>query len=333
MTEETGRVGESVATTTVVVDCGGTSSRAELIVGGEERARIDGDASLSGYLEPGRIGAVLRELLKPVGERYRSLGLAGADVAVVIAAAGFVDSLRAEYRAAAESVAADAFDGAISTLTVVNDAVALLLGHEADGVIVAGTGSNVLIRTMDGGVVQRGGHDWVAADEGAGFWIGLDGIRRVKRDAEDGARSALVEAFCRTYDVGRAGIVGRFRELAVADPQMKARIARFAAGVCEAAAHGDDAAVGIIERQVGELAGTVERAVAAGTPPRRLVLSGGMMRNAQYRSAFRRRVTAALGEIEWFVVDDGLTAVAAMAAHGPRWPASLGAFRPLVVGG
>ncbi|ALG86413.1 BadF/BadG/BcrA/BcrD ATPase family protein [Gordonia phthalatica] len=331
MTEETGRVGEGVAVS-VVVDCGGTSSRIALIVDGEERARIDGEASLSGYLEPSRIGTVLRKLLEPVEERYRGLGLVGSDVAVVIAAAGFVDSLRAEYRAAAESVVADAFGGAVSTLTFVNDAVALFLGHDADGVIVAGTGSNVLMRTAAGGVVQRGGHDWVAADEGAGFWIGLDGIRRVKRDADDDQCSALVDAFCRTYDVDAAGIIGRFRELAVAGPQMKAQIARFAVGVCDAAAAGDDAALGIVDRQIAELVGTVERAIGAATRPGRVVLSGGMMRNALYGDTFRRRMAAAVGEIDWLLVDDGMGAVAAMAAHGPGWPAALGGFRPLVVG-
>ena len=322
----------------VVVDCGGTSSRAELHVEGREVVRIDGDASLSGYLEPARIGAVMRELLAPLEDRYRDLGAADPEVAVVIAAAGFVDSLRAGYRSAAEEVVAAAFDGAVGSVTVVNDAVALLLGHGAEAVVVAGTGSSVLVRTDDGGAVQGGGDDWVAADEGAGFWIGLDGIRAVKRSLEGGVDSALLAAFTRIYDVEPAGVPGMFRELAVAGPRMKARIARFASGVCDAAAAGDSEALGIVTRQVGGLVATAERAIRAAALSAttvRIVTGGGMMRDELYRTLFCTGVESSDlmngRRVEWVRVDDGLAATRAMAEYGPGWPEALGGHRPLVV--
>ena len=306
----------------VAVDCGGTGSRARVVVDGVTR-RFEGAATLSGYLEPTLIPQVMREILAPV---EAAVG-APASVVVRIGAAGFVDSVRAEYRRAALAVLADGFGGAVREVSVANDAIALLVGHDADGVVVAGTGSNVLVTSPVQGVepVQRGGHDWVAADDGSGFWIGLDGVRRVARDVDDGVHSVLRDAFCRTYDT--ADPVRTFRELAVAGPTMKARIARFAAAVCAAADRADPAAAAIVAAQAQALAGLVDRAAAAaGRSGRlRLVGCGGLLTAPTYRAAVDAHVAS---DVEWTVVPDCLDALSAPDA---RWAADLGHRSALIV--
>ncbi|NLG47723.1 MAG: hypothetical protein GX543_14850 [Gordonia sp.] len=319
-----------------------------LLVDGVDRAgsgpiRFDSTATLSGYLDPARIADVMREILAPIEHRYVDDGFGGVPVVVVIAAAGFVDGLRDEYQRAAEEVVAESFDGAVRAVAVLNDAVGLLLGHDSDGVVVAGTGSSVLVRATDGSVVQCGGHDWVGGDEGSAFWVGLDGIRAVARDVEEGIETPLRKQFRRSYggvEQNSADWEARtFRDLAVAGPRMKAEIARFAIGVCSAAAQGDARATGIVQTQSDELATTVARAMrGANWPADRdvtMVECGGMAGDQLYREAFRsaveRRTGGLVGGIRWHAVHDGLDAVAALAGSDLRWPASFGTHRPLVV--
>jgi len=42
-----------------------------------------------------------------------------------------------------------------------NDAVTVLFGTEADAIVIAGTGSAVLLRAKDGSIHQAGGQEWV----------------------------------------------------------------------------------------------------------------------------------------------------------------------------
>ncbi|MGB3707013.1 BadF/BadG/BcrA/BcrD ATPase family protein [Gordonia sp. (in: high G+C Gram-positive bacteria)] len=324
----------------IAVDCGGTSSKALLRVDGESaaRAQFTNAATLSGYLDPGLIGATMRQILEPIEEACGAGGLRGLPVRVVIAAAGFVDSLRTTFREAAEAAVSTMFDGAVSEILVVNDGVALILGHQADGAVIAGTGSNVLIRS-GATVAQHGGHDWVASDDGSGFWVGLDGIRAVARDLEQGIQSPLRQQFRETYRVTDAEVQAQFRSLAVAGPTMKADIARFAGSVCAVAA-GDETARAIIDEQAGTLARLVDRGVRQSdiTGTARMVLCGGLMGNPLYRKAFTDKVDDGLGdadlEVHWVTVRDGLPAVSAIAAGRRSWKRlDLGERAPLVVTG
>ncbi|EGD54510.1 N-acetyl-D-glucosamine kinase [Gordonia neofelifaecis NRRL B-59395] len=330
----------------MAVDCGGTSTRAVLLDGDRVRGRLDGPATLSGYLEPARIAETMRHMLGAIEDDYVRAGLNGEPVTIAITAAGFVDSLRREFERGARALADEAFGGCVDAVVVVNDAVGLLLGHQADGVVIAGTGSSVLLRDRDGSVTQSGGHDWVAADDGSAFWVGLEGVRRVARDVDNGVESALRQAFRQTYGVDDARIVAMFRELAVAGPGMKADIARFAAGVCATAAAGDEAATGIVHRQGDALADLVTAGLdrtsvrSVVDRPIRVVECGGMFGDPFYRNRFEERVQALAARsgcrIDWPAVADGLDAATALASAvvredaATRW-AGLGECRPLVV--
>ncbi|GEE00719.1 N-acetylglucosamine kinase [Gordonia spumicola] len=304
----------------VALDSGGTSSKA-LVIDGPVTRRFESSATLSGYLDPSRIQAVLRQILAPIHDAHEPSG----PVTVRIAAAGFIDGLRPVYRKAALDVLHHGFGGAVVEVSIANDAVALLVGHDADAVVVAGTGSNVLVRASDGRVVQGGGHDWVAADDGSAFWIGLHGIRQVARDHDDCVDTPLVRACEAAYS--RTDVARTLRDLAVAGPTMKADIAAFARSVAATATDGDPASRAIIDGQAAALAQLVDRTVARAeiARPIRVVGCGGMFNDAAYRAAIRARVAS---DVEWTIVDDGLSALTSADA---RWDVDLGSATPLRV--
>ncbi|WP_026918130.1 BadF/BadG/BcrA/BcrD ATPase family protein [Gordonia shandongensis] len=312
----------------VAVDCGGTSAKATLRTA-RERHRFAGEASLSGYLDPREIPTVLDAILAPI-ENAWSQSAAGP-VVVVIGAAGFTPGLRDVFRAAIAQIMPRAFGGAVTGAAVMNDATALLLGHDADGVVVAGTGSSVLIRSGDD-VVTGGGHDWAASDEGSGFWIGLQGIRQVARDVDADRPSALRDAFGATYSP-RDDVAG-LRELAVAGPRMKAEIARFSAGVCAAAADGDTAATEVLRSEAHALVDLLARTAVRAGSPTSLVACGGMLTEPGYRTLVVREAERVVPGLRWRFVDDGLEAVERSADVLHRdpaaWDALSDSLRPLV---
>jgi glucosamine kinase len=58
---------------------------------------------------------------------------------------------------------------------------------------LAGTGSNVAGRTRDGRLVSAGGWGPSLGDEGSGFWIGREGLRRAFRAIDERRPSALID--------------------------------------------------------------------------------------------------------------------------------------------
>jgi N-acetylglucosamine kinase-like BadF-type ATPase len=190
-------------------------------------------------------------------------------------------------------------NGRIAAAGAANDAVSLLLGLDADGIIVAGTGSIVIIRSRDGGLYQVGGQEWVACDDGSGFWIGLRSIRQAYRDLEAGVDSVLLQRLRQLYGIrpdDDRRLIARLRDLSIADSNMKKEIARFAASVCAAAERGDAAAQNIVKAEAEELAD-----VTAGALRRRYSLSelnagvglvqcGSVLGNEFYRASFEAQL-------------------------------------------
>lgn len=339
-----------MTTIDVAVDSGGTRTTIAMAVDGDPSGprRFVSRATLSGYLRPDRVPATLREVVREAEADYLARGLAGTAVSVFVGAAGFADATRDQYRRALDELLADGFGGDVTVVGAANDAMTLLLGHDAGGVVIAGTGSNVVLRTPDDRIVQAGGHDWVASDQGSGFWIGLEGVRRVAQDLEDGVSSALVEAFGAHFgapaDVDK---VVQFRVLSVADDGMKARIAGFAAPVCRAAEAGDPAAERIVVGQADALAGLVARAVRRhlvreAAAPIRLVECGGVLANEYYRALFEDGVMSYLRDggvpqaIVWHRVDSCLDAALNNARRLPTlaaaWRTLPLPFRPVIRG-
>lgn len=337
----------------VAIDSGGTRTNSELRLEGQRELvrRFEAGVALSGYLESRLVAGVMQQILAPIEAFWRHEELQGTPVTIFIAAAGFAEISRDDFIEAIDTVVRESFDGNVELVGVANDAVTLLLGHDADAVVVAGTGSNVLVKTTEGKIYQSGGHDWVAADQGAGFWIGMDAIRQVAQDFESMEQSVLLSRFCEQYGLemsNESQIIGRFRSLSVADSHMKADIARFSASVCSAAELGDVDAQNIVKRQSEDLADVTARAIRRRCDRTmiksglRLVECGGVLANEFYRGSFESQVRMRLLSVvdggtitlNWVRVTNGIEAAMAMAKTLPEkadnWLALSRSFRPVV---
>lgn len=285
----------------IAIDSGGTRTNSELRCEGDRELirRFEAGVALSGYLENRLIADVLRKILTPIEAFWRQEKLQDLPITLFIASAGFAEISREHYLEVVDTVIRESFEGMVGLVGIANDAVSLLLGHDADVVVVAGTGSSVLVKSGDGTVHQSGGYDWVAADQGAGFWIGMDAVRQVAEDFESMEQSVLLDRFCEQYGIEQGNesqIIGRFRSLSVADSNMKADIARFSSSVCSAAELGDVDAQNIVKNQSEDLADLTARAIrrrsdrAKASSGLRLVECGGVLANEFYRASFESQV-------------------------------------------
>jgi N-acetylglucosamine kinase-like BadF-type ATPase len=74
---------------------------------------------------------------------------------------------------------------------------------EGDGVLtVAGTGSICYGRRRDGRELRIGGHGAVISDEGSGFWIGRECLRRLLRAQDVGETPALLQRMVQQFGEG-----------------------------------------------------------------------------------------------------------------------------------
>ncbi|MCB1274154.1 MAG: hypothetical protein KDB25_07155 [Leucobacter sp.] len=309
----------------IAVDSGGTRTNVEVSAPGTdfETRRFEVADSLSGVLPPSEYAATIRRIFAPIENYWQEHDVPDMPVYAFFGAAGFAEPTRGAFLETLHDALADYLNSNIRAAGACNDTAALLWGHRANGAIVAGTGSNVLVRTADGAVHQAGGHDWVASDYGSGFWVALNAIRQVARDFEAGENTVLLNRFREVYGIfGNRDeeIIARFRALAVSDNQLKADIARFAAGVCAAAELGDLSAQNIVKGEAEDLADSVARVVrrrfstedlASGLT---LVQCGSLLGNDFYRAAFESQVRMRLSSgteadaITWFRTKNGIEA-------------------------
>jgi N-acetylglucosamine kinase-like BadF-type ATPase len=288
----------------VGVDSGGTRTNVQILEREGEPAQpressYEVSETLSGALREDLIPTMLRSILAPLEMRTHEAPFDSLPIHVWISAAGFTEWTRDRYVVALDKLAPDLFGDRIKSIGIANDAVSLLLGMRADGIVIAGTGSNVIVRGPDGGLYQSGGHEWVACDSGSGFWIGLRAIRRAYRDLEDGVRSVLLQRMRELYGV-RPGddrdVIHKLRDLAVGDENFKKEVARFAAAVCHAGERGDKAAQDIVKSEAEELADVTAGALRRALPREqleagvRVVQCGSLIGNQFYRASFEAQL-------------------------------------------
>jgi N-acetylglucosamine kinase-like BadF-type ATPase len=194
-----------------------------------------------------------------------------------------------------------------------NDGVGLLLAHESELVaVIAGTGSVAMARNSVGEVITRGGDEWVVADYGSAFWLGLEGIRAAYRALEGGPDTALLNCLLQHFsplkdDDRDARVVVReiARRLASLGTDTKPTIASFAAQVTREAELGDVEAQKIVRRAVDDLAGAaarVYRELAAQVEgrvvaPRFLLIGSVGYRSPFYFEAFRASLAQFLFDV------------------------------------
>ena len=66
---------------------------------------------------------------------------------------------------------------------------------------LAGTGSNVAARAGNGEIITAGGWGPILADQEAGHWIGIEGLRRGFRARDEGRPTGLLEAARRLWNL------------------------------------------------------------------------------------------------------------------------------------
>lgn len=331
------------------VDSGGTRTNVHIVSSdGEVNAQYEVGESLSGAVAPELYPRVLRKIL--VGSESIISRNAAADTPVYmfISAAGFSAWSKEVFVSTLHEVCPQQLGGRIVAAGAANDAVSMLLGMRANAVVIAGTGSNIVL-SVGTEFVQIGGHNWVACDEGSGFWIGLRAIRRAFRDLESGVESTLLARLYDAYGIRHGDseqLIKKAYDLSVNDKSTKREIARFAASVCGAAERGDVASQDIVKQEAEELADLMavglrryftDAQLEAGLP---IVQGGSVLANNFYRSSFENQIEMRLRSgqpvsIDWKSDTTGLSAAVRLAkdlADGsPPGMQSAVSFRPVVV--
>lgn len=328
----------------IAIDTGGTRTSIEMMTatGGLVR-RAESSGVFSGAQSSADYAAALSEILSATEKLLESDNADGRAYAF-IGAAGFAESTSSRFLDAIHEVVPSALGGRIAAMGVGNDAISLLLGHDAEGVVIAGTGSNVLVRDRAGRIRQTGGEEWVASDQGSGFWIGLRAIRRAFSDFETGRDSALLEHLYEVYDIepGDAASMSAAMRGLVAGEGLKSSIARFAAATCTAAERGDTDAQDIVTAEAEDLADRVAGALRRAFSEEelsaevRVVQCGSLLGDDVYRSVFESQIHRRLAStIHWKRVETGTEAQLALARRlqesGDDWTTLPAQFRPVVV--
>lgn len=119
------------------------------------------------------------------------------------------------------------------------------LGNTSGILLSAGTGSICLVRGSDGAFKQIGGRGYLLGDEGSGFDIGNQAIRKSIRDAEDGnAISELTRKLLEFYNLQQPEELVSIIYTAANPPNVVASCAKL---VCDLAESGEADAKTIVD--------------------------------------------------------------------------------------
>jgi N-acetylglucosamine kinase-like BadF-type ATPase len=332
----------------VGVDSGGTRTDVTIRMispeGEVEAGFYEVTETLSGALPPDDVPRVLRAILAELQVHAGDHDLSNVPVYIWISAAGFTPWTRDTYLQAMNELLPKLVNGSIRRAAAANDGVSLLLGSRADAIVIAGTGSTVITRHA-GSLKQLGGHEWVACDEGSGFWIGMRAIRQAYRDyaLEDRPNSTLVQRLRKCYSVepGDASLIEKFRQLAIVGEDTKKKIAQFAVEVCFAADRGDRESQNIVKTEAESLADVTVVALRRYFPRSELsagleiVECGSVLANEFYRVRFENQVEMRLRSehdegpnMRWRRVTTGRDASLQLAADLAESPDSLSQLGP-----
>jgi N-acetylglucosamine kinase-like BadF-type ATPase len=273
----------------VGVDSGGTHTNIQILMpDGTKKTVAETDRSLSSN----RTNTELREVCSEIFSVIHAY-TAGEPACVWINTAGYSAASRRRF----EDLVAAAISHVNVRVGMANDAVGLLLAHDSELVaVIAGTGSVTMARNSANQVITRGGDEWVVADYGSAFWLGLEGIRAGYRALEGGPDTALLNCLLRHFsplkdDERDARVIIReiARRLASLGTDTKPTIASFAAQVTREAELGDEESQKIVRHAVDDLAGAaarVYRELAAQVEGRAVIPRFLLVGSVGYRSPF-----------------------------------------------
>lgn len=234
------------------------------------------------------IAGLAKEISEEVAAIY--LGLTGAPESIEKQSA-LLYEIRAHFPVAKSLIENDVFLAYRSAF-----------GSEQGILLYAGTGSILIFSDKDNQLKRIGGWGYLLGDEGAGYWIGRESIRKVLFDLEVGEVTELSEVVFRSAQGRDWDSIKRF--VYSAD---RSEIAALAKEVIELSESGVESAQEIIDAAGAELAALVERgflAVGDSKPP--VIFAGGISRGS---SRIKAAIEQELGvEISIFHGDTSLTA-------------------------
>jgi len=264
---------------------GGQSHTEAVIANGAGNILGRGRGGPSNHAEqPGGHERLLRAVVDSVTSALRAAGQ-GRIADIEFAAAHCAMTGGADYK-----------EGAIASvlrarrLAVGHDAPAALAGAMAGEpglVIIAGTGAVAYGERDDGRSLRIGGWGFLFGDEGSGFWISVEGVRRAMRAFDGVAEPTVLGKLALEHfgvpDLGKLAMAVYHEEIS------RDQLARFAATVHRAAAGGDEVAREIIAeggRFLARLAATSAQRLEFRPGETSVGCVGGVFRGELVREAF-----------------------------------------------
>ena len=223
------------------VDGGGTNTRASLVQDGRVVAH-----GKNGSIKRLRVGAEaaeanLRSLLKDV---FAQAGVSGVS-------AGSVGVASCSLPGTVEWITAVLKDFKVERIDVVGDEVIALDAafQGGPGILqIAGTGSNTIGRAPDGSRECAGGYSSRLGDEGSGYWIGVNSVRRALHAYDRGEPTQILKK------VGEIWGTATLEDLVqMGDSTPGPDFAALAPAINELAEAGDPVAVGVLKQAAADL--------------------------------------------------------------------------------
>ncbi len=119
-------------------------------------------------------------------------------------------------------------------------------------IVIAGTGSNCLGINEDGKQIRASGWDYILADEGSGYSIGLKALKAVMKAYDGrGKKTILSKTILEELNLKKVLDLVRW---AYDRPFSKDMIGTLAKGVCKAAGMGDEVSINILAEEACEAA-------------------------------------------------------------------------------
>jgi N-acetylglucosamine kinase-like BadF-type ATPase len=267
--------------TVVVVDGGGTRSRAAVATGGGE---------VLGYAEGGPTNS------RSAGDRHAAENVRAVIADALAAAARPIAPSAVLVSSASVDTQAHAAVLAGGVRQVVPDPAVVAVVADTIGcwaataacdpavAVIAGTGSAVLAGSLDQGSRRYGGWDYVLGDEGSGYALGRAALREVLLVSE--GRSDGTDLADQVRERLAIAETDELFDLIYKPAVDKAEIASFASVVLDLADRGDARARALVAEQTALLADTVAPAFADFSGLETLGCFGGIWNAAHYRAQF-----------------------------------------------
>jgi glucosamine kinase len=223
------------------IDGGGTNTRAAIVANG----KVVGTGQ-SGSIKRLRVGAEAAEanLRAALKEAFAQSGMKDIDAASCGVASASMPGIT-------EWIAAVFSDFGIEKFEVVGDEVIALDAafQGGPGILqIAGTGSNTIGRAADGSRESAGGWSSRLGDEGSGYWIGVNAVRRALHAYD---REEPTEVIAKVSEIWGTPTMDDFINLGDSTPGPD--YAALAPVIHELAEAGDPVAVGVLGQAAADL--------------------------------------------------------------------------------